>query len=110
MSVDLLPTRVLTFSRRSLMEREINIEDVIKYLSRAFSKASSKAGDVIGSKAVRTKNKENGTWETTLMYDYQVDFCYLIDNIRRGPRYISTKSIQLANELIAKLEAEADTL
>lgn len=92
------------------MEREINIEDVIKYLSRAFSKASAKASDAIGFKAARTKNKETGKYETTLMYDYQVDFCYLIDNIRRGPRYISTKSIQLANELIAKLEEEANKL
>lgn len=92
------------------MEREINIEDVIKYLSRAFSKAAAKAADFIGSKAIRTKNKESGEWETTVMYDYQVDFCYLIDNIRHGPRYISTKSIQVANELIAKLEEEADKL
>lgn len=100
----------LTFSRRNLMEREINIQDVTKYLSRAFFKASAKAADSIGSSALRTKNKETGKWETTTMYDYQVDFCYLMDDIRRGPRYISTKSIQLANELIAKLEEEANKL
>ncbi len=90
------------------MEREINIEDVVKYLSRAFSKAATKAGEIVGSEAIRTKNKKSGRWETTTMYDYQVNFCYLINNIQRGPRYISTKSIQEANELIAKLELEVD--
>ena len=37
---------------------------------------------------------------------YQVKFCYLINDIERGPRYIATKSIQRANALIADLEAE----
>lgn len=88
------------------MEKEINLDDVTKYLSRAFSKAAAKAAESIGSRALRTKDKRSGTWETTPMYDYQVEFCYLINNIQHGPRYISTKSIQWANELIAKLEIE----
>ncbi len=87
------------------MEREINIDEVVKYLSRAFQKASVKAAGSIGVRANRSKDK-NGDWQTTAMYDYQVEFCYLMDNITRGPRYISTKSIQLANELIANLDAE----
>ncbi len=88
------------------MEKEINLGDVTKYLSRAFSKASAKAGESIGFRALRVKDNRSGKWETTTMYDYQVEFCYLMDNIQRGPRYISTKSIQWANELIAELEAE----
>jgi len=87
------------------MEREINIDDVVKYLSRAFMKASVKSAGTIGVRAHRSKDK-NGNWRTTPMYDYQVEFCYLMDNITRGPRYISAKSIQLANELIAKLDGE----
>ena len=87
------------------MEKEINIDEVVKYLSRAFSKAAAKAADTIGGRSQRFKNK-SGQWETTPLYDYQVDFCYLIDNIQRGPRYIATKSIQKANDLIADLEAE----
>lgn len=88
------------------MEKEINLDDVIKYLSRAFSKAAFKASGEIGTRAHRFKEKITGNWETTRMYDYQIEFCYLVDNIKRGPRYISTKSIQLANELIAQLETE----
>lgn len=88
------------------MEKEINLNDVTNYLSRAFSKASIKAAETIGARAHRTKNPRTGLWETTPMYDYQVSFCYLMDNIQRGPRYISTKSIQYANELIAEMESE----
>ncbi len=86
--------------------KEINLDDVMNYLSRAFSKAATKASESISSRATRTKNRRTGSYETTEMYDYQVEFCYLMDNIKRGPRYISTKSIQWANELIVKLETE----
>jgi hypothetical protein len=87
------------------MEKEINIGEVVRYLSRAFSKAAAKAADNIGNRSYRFINKDD-EWETTPMYDYQVEFCYLIDSIERGPRYIATKSIQRANDLIAALEAE----
>lgn len=88
------------------MEKEIDIDEVVKYLSRAFSKAIVKAAGAIGNRAHRVKNHKTGKYETTPMYDYQVEFCYLIDNIQRCPRYIATKNIQQANELIARLEAE----
>ena len=87
------------------MEREINIDEVVKYLSRAFSKAASKSAAVVGTRAQRFKDRD-GVWSTTPLYDYQVEFCYLINNIQKGPRYIATKSIQRENELIADLEAE----
>jgi len=87
------------------MEKEINIDDVIKYLSRAFSKATTKAASTIGVRAHRFK-EHDGSWATTPLYDYQVDFCHLINNINKGPRYIAIKNIQRANELIAELEAE----
>jgi len=85
--------------------REINIDEVVKYLSRTFSKATAKAASRIGNKAIRSKEHGN-VWITTLLYDYQVEFCYLVDNIQRGPKYIATKSIQRANELIAEIEAQ----
>lgn len=87
-------------------EKEVNLDDVIKYLSRAFSRAAVKAAIVIGPRAHRFKERKSGLWKTTPMYDYQVDFCYLMDNILRAPRYVSTKSIHRVNELIAQLEAE----
>lgn len=86
--------------------KEINTNEVANYLNRAFAKAASKAAEKISAKAVRAKNVK-GIFETTPMYDYQVDFCYLIDNIQRSPGYIIPKYIQQANELISKLEAEA---
>lgn len=86
------------------MEKEINVNDVVKYLSRAFSKATAKAADVIGTQAFRMKNKDTNEYETSLLYDYQVEFCYLIDDIQRGPKYIVAKKIQMANELIAEIE------
>lgn len=77
-------------------QKKINVEQVVGYLNHAFSKASQKANRVIGS-----KNSKG-----TKMYRYQVEFCYLVDNIQRGPRYITPKLITEANELIAKLENE----
>jgi hypothetical protein len=87
------------------VEKKINVDQVVSYLSHAFSKAQSRAMARIGSKAVRTV-KSNGEVETTTLYDYQVEFCYLIDEIQRGPAYIVPKIIQDANELIARLDQE----
>lgn len=87
------------------MERDINVADVVKYLSRAFSRATHYAANQIGSRATRSLQPNGVILETTKLYDYQVEFCYLIDNIMRGPRYIATKNIQYANELIAEIES-----
>ncbi len=38
------------------------------------------------------------------LYPFQVDFCYLIDEIMRGPTYIIPKRIQATNALITRLE------
>lgn len=85
-------------------QKEINTADVVRYLRRAFSRAAEQAAPAIGNKAVRTVN---GKVDPTALYHYQVDFCYLIDNIERGPAYIAPKFIQEANELIARLNAES---
>ncbi len=90
------------------MEKEVNLNDVIKYLSRAFQKAASRAAYSIGKQATRTLIRQTGEIGTTILYDYQVDYCYLIDTVKRGTRYESTKAIQRANELIAELEKEGN--
>ena len=95
----------LNFSEIIPMEREINLNDVVNYLNRAFSKAAYKVSDAVGKSAVRFKTV-NGDWDTTLLYDYQVDFAYLINKIQREPTYASRKAIQEANDLIRDLEAE----
>ncbi len=88
-----------------MVEKEINLNDVVKYLNRAFSKAAYRASDVLGKSAVRFQD-EQGQWDTTTLYDYQVDFAYLINKIQREPTYASRKAIQAANDLIRDLEAE----
>ena len=90
-----------------MVEKEINLDDVVKYLNRAFSKAAYKVSDVLGKSAIRYQNV-NGDWETTLLYDYQVDFAHLINKIQREPTYASRKAIQGANDLIRDLEAEGE--
>jgi hypothetical protein len=90
-----------------MVEKEINLNDVVKYLNRAFAKAAYKASNNLGKSAVRFKN-DNGEWDTTTLYDYQVDFAYLINKIQREPTYASRKAIQAANELIRELDAESE--
>lgn len=75
--------------------REINTEQVSRYLSHAFAKASQHLGN---------KNEKG-----TKLYSLQVEFCYLIDDIKRGPKYIVPKVIARANtfiEEVSKMERE----
>lgn len=87
-------------------ERKINIPQVVNYLNHAFAKAMSKSANRLGGRATRTV--VDGKVETTPLYDYQVEFCYLVDEIQRGPIYITPKVIQDANDLIARLEKEGE--
>lgn len=75
-------------------EKKINVEQVVTYLSHAFGRAQQKASHVIG----------NRNYKGSRLYEFQVDFCYLIDEIQRGPVYILPKVIQDANQLILALE------
>lgn len=88
-----------------MVENKINIEQVVNYLSHAFGKAASRAIQKVGSKAIRIEN-DDGSVDTSVLYDYQVEFCYLINEIQRGPSYIVPKIIQDTNDLISKLERE----
>lgn len=87
-------------------ERRINIPQVVNYLSHAFAKAHGKVSHKLGGRATRTVVGDKV--ETTPLYDYQVEFCYLVDEIQRGPLYIIPKVIQDANDLIARLEREGE--
>lgn len=80
-------------------EKKINTEQVVSYLSHAFVKASQKVQHTIG----------NRNHKGTNLYRYQVEFCYLVDEIQRGPAYILPKVIQDANQLIAAVEKETET-
>lgn len=80
-------------------ERKINTEQVVSYLSHAFVRAMQKAIHQIG----------NRNQKGTCLYRYQTEFCYMIDEIQRGPEYILPKVIQDANQLIVALEREIFT-
>jgi len=74
--------------------RSINIDQVVGYLNHTFAKT---AEEVFGSK-VRSAVKG------TLLYTYQVNHCYLVDEIQRGPLYMLPKVISSANENIASMQ------
>ncbi len=80
-------------------ERKINTEQVVSYLSHAFVQAMRKAQYNIG----------NRNFKGTTLYVYQTEFCYLVDEIQRGPEYILPNVIQDANALIIALEKETFT-
>lgn len=77
------------------------IEKSVRYLQNQFSKVTAGMG-----KAVRATK----TQPATELYQLQVDFAYLIDEIQRGPRYFAPKVISECNEfldnIIQKREAE----
>ena len=70
--------------------KPIDIGQVVSYLNHAFSSAIQKNGSSVGSK--NTKG--------TKLYQLQVDFVYLINDIQRGPKNFLSRKISDANELI----------
>jgi len=81
-----------------MAEQKINIKQVVSYLNHAFSRAQNVAMQRFGRSNVKG----------TTIHKYQVEFCYLIDDIQRSPQYIVPKRISAANELIAALELETE--
>lgn len=69
--------------------KQINRDQVVNYLNHAFAKATQKMG---------SKNAKG-----TELYDKQVEFCYMIDEIQRGPQYIIPKVIAECNKMIDDL-------
>ncbi len=67
-------------------KKEINLDQVVTYLTNAFGRASRYLG---------FRNQLG-----TDLYQYQVEFMYMIDDIKRGPNYIVPKRIAEANQLI----------
>ena len=79
---------MLPYSTRSKNVNQMNSrqETTIKYLNGAF--------------AAKSRNFKNDNRKGTELYQAQVDFCYLINDIQRGPAYLVPKAIAAANELI----------
>jgi len=75
---------------------------IVDFLNHAFKQAIQGMG-----KAVRSKD---GT--KTALYQFHVDFSYMIDDIQRGPTYIVPKVVSECNEMIVKiteLKAQSQT-
>lgn len=73
--------------------KRIDTAQVIKYLSVAFSKACQKKFPSEFGKVTKDSS----------LYPYQVEFCYLIDDIQRGPEYFVSRVITDANNLIERV-------
>ncbi len=76
--------------------KSINIEQVVSYLNHTFAKT---AEEVFGSKA-------RSAIKGTPLYIRQVDHCYLVDEIQRGPIYMLPKVISSANDNISSMKGE----
>lgn len=83
-------------------EKGIDVEQVVNYLNHAFTNAVQK---VFGPRWILDTRAKAGT-KGTLLYEYQIEHCYLIDEIQRGPVYMLPKVISDANENIAMLQQE----
>ena len=80
--------------------KTIDVVQVVKYLNHTFARAIEEAFG--RAKAVRTTRLGEPLVGTPLYY-VQVDYCYLIDDIQRGPTYMLPKAISAANEFIAAI-------
>jgi len=71
-------------------EIEASLPTTLSFLNNSFAKA------------MRTFPSKNNVVGEPL-YDFQVRFSYLLDDIQRGPVYIVSKRIAEANSLIAEV-------
>ncbi len=68
---------------------EIDVDHVIRYLSRQFRQRTESLG------RVATKGSK--------LYKLQVDFSYLLDSIKRGPAYHASKVIAITNDFLDRI-------
>ncbi len=72
--------------------KSINVSQVVSYLNHSFAKT---AEEMFGRAAAVKGSK---------LYDFQVNHCYLIDTIQRGPTYMLPKVISNANDNVAAMK------
>ena len=70
-----------------------SIAQTVRYLTSAFARAQRSLG--------------NDNRAGTPLYQAQVDFMYLLDEIQRGPIYLTPKAVASANELIDSLHTNS---
>lgn len=91
----------MVYQKERTERAEINTEQVIRYLNHAFASATQGMG-----KATRSVVKKKVV--TTPLYDCQVKFAHMVNDIGRGPKYLIPKVIADSNEFIREItEARA---
>ena len=85
--------------------KSINVEQVVNYLNHTFAETAFEVFKT-KTKAFRTSSLGKPIAGTPLYYA-QVEFCYLIDEIQRGPTYMLPKAISAANDFISSLKESA---
>ena len=86
-------------------QKEINVEQVVRYLSYTFAKAMQN----VRQAPKRTIDPNTKKVVKTDAYLFQTDFCYLIDEIQRGPKCMVQKAISECNELIERVATHNTT-
>lgn len=75
------------------MHGKTSIAQTVRYLNSAFARVQRSLG--------------NDNRVGTALYAAQVDYSYLLDQIQRGPSYLTPKAIASANELIDNLSSSS---
>lgn len=93
-------------------DKEINIEQVVRYLTNAFSKATHGMGRATRHYVTQNWKRDNDGHftvavplttphiEQTKLYGIQVNFAYMINDIQTGPKYLIPKVISDCNRMI----------
>lgn len=76
--------------------KSINVNQVVSYLNHTFAKT---AEETFG-RAAAVKG--------TVLYGFQVDHCYFVDEIQRGPTYMLPKVISNANDNITAMRTRGE--
>lgn len=76
----------------------------VKYLYGAFLHATLKANAILGNKA------ERNDMGNTDLYNFQVDFAYIINNIQSCPSYSVQNHIHEANNIISTIKNLPNTI
>jgi soluble cytochrome b562 len=72
---------------------ESDIINSVEYLNRSFARIRKEYMDKTGEKPERTSS----------IKEYEEDFCYILNEVTRGPVYLAEKNISDAKELIRQM-------
>lgn len=83
-------------------QKEIDVNRVVSHLNHLFAEATARFERPISPYVY--KDEKLSRREANATYLWQVEFCYLVSEIVRGPKYIIPKIIADANELVDEIK------